>query len=190
MYKKGDSIRMRCLSKKLVILTLSISMLFMGCDTSDEEQIKNINSILNEQFNGPEDELIELIDSTDNIDFIGQNGEEDTYTGIEQTELDKYLEKKFGTYIADNMYDEYIGTIALEYLIAAYVADYRMKVSNIDIGKSKSNKNHYEFTVTLDLLKGGNSDELNIDGKVQMKGGKVGKVKILEDNGLLEFYNH
>jgi len=104
--------------------------------------------------------------------------------------LDKYLEKKFGTYIADNMYDEYIGTIALEYLIAAYVADYRMKVSNIDIGKSKSNKNHYEFTVTLDLLKGGNSDELNIDGKVQMKGGKVGKVKILEDNGLLEFYNH
>ncbi|HLQ83070.1 hypothetical protein KQI49_02285 [Virgibacillus sp. MSJ-26] len=181
---------MRCLSKKLVILTLSISMLFMGCDTSDEEQIKNINSILNEQFNGPEDELIELIDSTDNIDFIGQNGEEDTYTGIEQTELDKYLEKKFGTYIADNMYDEYIGTIALEYLIAAYVADYRMKVSNIDIGKSKSNKNHYEFTVTLDLLKGGNSDELNIDGKVQMKGGKVGKVKILEDNGLLEFYNH
>jgi len=31
----------------------------MGCDTSDEEQIKNINSILNEQFNGPEDELID-----------------------------------------------------------------------------------------------------------------------------------
>ncbi|UOR14156.1 hypothetical protein [Halobacillus amylolyticus] len=175
-------------------LLSGIFLLIVGCSSSDtskttsqDENITTIETVLEHQFTGPDQKLIELLDDPNNQTIIGKEGDNGS-SETKPTELDLYLEETYKSYFTEDMYDKFIGSYALGYHTAAYNNGYQLEVKNIDIKQNDTTENAYDFTVNVQYQKE-NSQEMTFEvtGRAHIyEEGKISNIDFSDDDGLLE----
>lgn len=178
------------LFKFLLIVSLA---LVSGCSFGTETKDTNTSTleiVLGHLFNGPHDELIELVNDPANQTIIGI-GEEDKkeQNSDGASELDDYLQDLYGTYFTNNAYERFYGIYPLEYQLHAYENKHKMSVDTIDVEESDAKNKRYDFTVLVTIIDK-SEDEANFK-KMEVEGyanfsqeGKITRFNILDDDGL------
>ncbi|MFC7064178.1 hypothetical protein [Halobacillus seohaensis] len=174
----------------LSILLLGICFVSTGCssvNTSDsaskDQNVTTIETVLNQQFTGPDQKLIDLLDDPENSTIIG-NGE--TTTPEEPTQLDLYLEEKYQPYFSESMYDEFIGTYATGYHASAYNNGYKFEIEKMGIENVEATEGAYDFTVNVLYNKEGTEERNSkVTGRINInEEGEITKFRLMDDEGL------
>lgn len=181
---------------KMTFFTLFLLMVacsLVGCsseteDRAEDENITTIKTVLQEQFTGPDQELIDLLEDPQNATIIG---EEETSTPQNPTELDIYLEEKYKSYFTDNMYDEFIRAYAMQFQISAYESNYQISVESIDVKQNESVEGAYDFTVNVLYQKEDNEEKKAVvSGRAHIyEDGKISNIDFVDDGGLSKILN-
>jgi len=173
---------MKTVTKYFKPIALSgMLLLSVGCteDSSEEttkttesESVQNIQAVLNEEFNGPDEELEEIWDGL--------------YSdGVDKEKFKKYA-KKYSDYIEENIQPHYnvtneeddnplIGQ-AYNYLRHADAFNYELRVEGTTIEKSERNKNSYNFTVNVSYSKNETDDSKTVHIRGLMNTNEEGKI--------------
>ncbi|WP_281975220.1 hypothetical protein [Halobacillus litoralis] len=171
-------------------LLLGVCLAFTACSSvntsesaSKDQNINIIESVLKQQFTGPDQELMDLLDDPENSTIIG-NGE--TSNPEEPTRLDLYLEEKYQPYFSESMYDEFIGTYAMGYHVEAYNNDYQFEAENIDIENSDDAERAYDFIVKVLYKKEGTEESSSkVTGRINInEKGEITNFRLMDDDGL------
>ncbi len=177
------------------MLLFGILLFVVGCSSSDisepvhqNENVSTINTVIEHQFTGPDQELIELYNSPENGTEIGDGKEKSDEELEKPTELDLYLKEKYQSHFTENMYSKYIVTYALDYQLAASMNDYKMEVNSINIEHNEKNEDIYDFTANVLYKKEENEQVIaKVSGRANIyEEGKIAKIQFLDDDGLLE----
>jgi hypothetical protein len=172
-------------------LMFGLLLIAVGCaisdtseSTSQDENITTIETVLNHQFTGP-DEEIKLMKSPENVTIIGAG---ETTTPETPTKFDLYLKEKYHSHFTDNMYSQYIVTYALDYQTSAYYNDYQLEVASIIIEQHETIEGAYDFMVSVLYKKKGNEEKTaKVTGRAYMnEESKITFIRFINDNGLLE----
>ncbi|MCP3029477.1 hypothetical protein [Halobacillus sp. A5] len=174
------------------LLLLGVCLAFTACASvntsesdSKDQNINVIESVLKQQFTGPDQELMDLLDDPQNSTIIG-NGEPSN--SEEPTWLDIYLEEKYQTYFSESMYDEFIGTYAMGYHVVAYNNDYQFEAEKVDIKKNDDAEGAYDFTVNVLFKKEKNGTEeksSKVTGRINInEEGKITNFRLMGDDDL------
>ncbi|MFA9557601.1 hypothetical protein ACERII_09875 [Evansella sp. AB-rgal1] len=151
-----------------------------------DENISTIRTVLQEQFTGPDKNIVELLTAEENITSIGRDNEDDTEEQDSSPYLDAYLAEKYKPFFTESAYDTYIATHGVDYHWLADVNDYTLIASGFDI--SETIENTYDFTVDVIYKKKGNEHKnALVTGRANMnEDGKISFIQFLDDDGLLE----
>lgn len=178
--------------KRLLSLSVSLlisSVLLIACSAETEEtadpNIKIVKRVLELQFNGPDEELMDLV------------WNQKYTTIIEGTEvnkkLDKYIADVYGPYFTDFYLETFINTSGLDYPSSAYLADYTLQLKDAHVDSDEAVSNRYTFTATVDYKKSSEKvKSTDVSGIVLFsteEPGNIGKFEYTEDGGLLNEMN-
>ncbi|UFU00676.1 hypothetical protein KO561_07000 [Radiobacillus kanasensis] len=164
----------------VVLLALPLFQLIEEENVDGDSEI--LKEILNKQFSGPDQELMNLLEDPDNLTIIGK--EESKPKG--PTELDKYLEEEYKSSFTDDAYQTFIGSYLLDFQSTAHYGDYKLQAESIDLEQSDSNDEEYMFKVKVGYQKGEIEKgyaEVTGRAKVNAKG-EVYYYKLEDDGGL------
>ncbi|UOQ83432.1 hypothetical protein [Gracilibacillus salinarum] len=173
----------------LLLATFSLASCSSESQTiAEDNNITTIKTVLQEQFTGPDLEMINLLEKPENASIIK---EEETSPPENPTALDKLLEKKYKTYFTDTMYDKFIGAYAMDFQTSAYYGNYQISVKNIDVKQSESAESSYDFRVNVLYQKEGNKEEkAEISGKaIVNEESRIAKIDYLDDGDLTNIFN-
>lgn len=173
------------LKTKTTFLTafLLITLSLVGCSTGTEssandKNITVIKTVLQEQFTGPDQELIDLLEDHENATIIGEG---ETATPKSPTKLDQYLEEKYKAYFTENTYERFIGAYAMDYQTSAYYGNYTINVKTVDVEEKESAEGYYDFTVHVFYQK---------DGEEENKTEVVGRAAVNEEAKITNLHYH
>jgi hypothetical protein len=179
-------------------LLFGILFIVVGCSLSDTSEsapqdnnnITTIETVIEHLFTGPDQELIDLLYSPENITIIGSNTEVEEVEN--PTELDLYLEEKYKkSHFTEDMYSQYIVMYVLAYHGTADFNDYHMEVDSIDIEQNATTEGAYDFTVNVLYNKAGN-EQMNaeVTGRAHIyEEGKIASFKLFDHKELYEALN-
>lgn len=173
--------------RKIFFLFIGAGLLLAACSSAgssdgastDEEKIK---SVLEQQFTGPDQQLMKLLDDPENRTVIGK----EESTPEEPTELDLYLEDNYKSYFSESMYETFIGSYAMDYHNAASTTGYQFKPENIEIEANDTTEGAYDFTVdVLYQKKGSEEKKATVTGRVNVSDeGTITRYLLKDDEGL------
>lgn len=98
--------------KKLLSFLIVSILLFTACSTSNDTAIHNLESVLTQQFTGPDATLL---------------------SKLNKNELEAYLEELYLEYFTEDMYQLFIQDYATKYHQTAYDKGYKIDTTNINI---------------------------------------------------------
>lgn len=179
------------LFKFLLIVSL---ILVTGCSFGTESEDTNMSTlekVLEHLFNGPDDELIELVNDPANQTFIGIGEKnEEEQNNDDATELEDYLQDLYGPHFStDNAYEGFSGLYPLGYQLDAHLNNYKMNIDRIDIEESDKKNKRYDFTVLVTITdvseNEANSKKAEIEGYANFsQEDKITRFYISDDDGL------
>jgi len=189
---EGHTIDMKKIAKYLKLVVLSgILLLSVGCtdsgeegvNASESESVQNIRAVLQEKFDGPNEELGKIWD------------------GISPEPFDKEQFKKYAKKL-DEYYDENViplyferadeGAIkgaALSHLNRAHSNGYELEVKDITIEESETTENSFNYTVEIAYTKDKSNDSktINLRGLINTnEEGKIVKIRYHNQGELLD----
>lgn len=176
---------------KSILLFAVFLIFFVGCSSTNISQdgnITTIETVLENQFTGPDQEFIELLNSPENVTIIGDDSEASDEDLETFSELDLYLEEKYKSFFTPNMYNKFIATYALGYQVAAFNGGFEIETDNIYIEKSDTIKGSYDFIANILYHKEGNEQmTAEVSGKAEInEESKITSIRFLDDNGLMD----
>lgn len=181
---------MKTYTKRFLLLSLVMvlsAMSLSACSKADAEE-KNytvINEVLNQQFNGPDEELMDLLWNPKYTTIV-----ENKQVNIE---LDQYIEEHYGPYFTDFFIESFMNTAGLMYSSPPGYYNYQMKLKDVVIEKDEKEKNRYTFSATVTFQKEDEEEKTyEVPGVVLFSAdeeNKIGKFQYREDNGLLSDMN-
>ena len=180
--------RLKRLLSVSVLLLLS-STLLIACSAQSEEtvdpNIKVVKRVLELQFNGPDEELMDLIWNQKYTTVV---------VGKEvNKKLDKYINDVYGSYFTDFYLETFMNTSGLIYPSSAYLEDYTLQLEDAHIDPDEAVSNRYTFTATVGYQKAGEKVQTaDVSGIVLFstdEPGNIGKFEYTEDDGLLDTLN-
>jgi len=173
--------------RKILLLLVGVGVIVTACSqagssegvSTDEEMIKNV---LEQQFTGPDQKLMNLLDDPENGTVIGK----EESTPEEPTELDMYLEDTYQSSFSESMYDEFIGAYAMDYHAGAYTTGYQFEPENIEIIAVETTEGAYDFTVdVLYQKKRSEEKKATVRGRINVSDqGLITRYQLLDDEGL------
>ncbi|RWZ50132.1 hypothetical protein EQV77_17810 [Halobacillus fulvus] len=181
---------MKILKEKLtmIMLIVGISMFVAGCSStniqsaSKDDNVSSIQTVLQNQFNGPDQKLMNLLEDPENATFIGDTEEEGNNKETE-TELEKYFSEVYKPFFTENMYEKFIGAYAMNYHTAAAKNNYKIEVKELKISQGDSNKDAYDFSLKVAYEGKGINGSEKVTGKAHMNDeGKITKIQYFENN--------
>lgn len=114
-----------------ILLTISI-----GCSGTNEaavqQDISTIDQVLHHQFNGPDDDLIRLLDDPDHATVIGETDDAEENTNGND-ELDAYYQEQYGAYFTEQAYEEFVRVHAGYHQMIAEKNQMEMSVDELAI---------------------------------------------------------
>jgi hypothetical protein len=153
------------------------SILVVGCSNSDadsqvsDENVKTIQTFLENEFTGPSDELIYALEQE----------------GAYPPELQEYAEENYKSLVAD--LEQLVNkNWAMTYLRFAYENGYQLETANIDIQKiDESEEDAYSYEVEVEYNKDGQTKTATVTGRINTNDkGKISTIRNIDDSGLLE----
>jgi len=160
------------------VAVLGILLLSVGCTeesskettkTTESESVQNIRAVLNEQLNGPDEELQKITEG------LG-SGDIEKFS----KKRSEYLEENFKPYVSDRFYENYVIKQNMAYSFIVF-ANGKVKVEDISIEESESTENSFNFTADVSYMKHGERKTINASGIMNTnEEGKV--VRILYHN--------
>jgi hypothetical protein len=166
--------------RKLVLVLIVVvgAVLITACSKKEEEE--TLSTVLEQVFNVPDGELIEL--SQETID----TKDSDT-TGVLSIMDSKFLnriDEKYQTYFTETAYENFLKErVPYSYHLDAYDNKYTLKVDTIDFDHNKTNKTKYDFIIHL-IYKSDKGEEkkLALQGSAQFsEAGKISYLNIISD---------
>jgi hypothetical protein len=172
--------------KKKSILFFSLVVLISGflmggCSNSEKTNKKAIKEVLEHEFTGPDEELMELMWNPEYRTVVNNREE--------NKELDKYLEEIYGPYFTDSGLHSFLAAFGgTQYQTFAYNAGYKLIFKGVTTEQDKNNPNLYTFAARVGYQKSGEEEEtVNVEGKVSFstkEEAKIGAFKYGNDEGL------
>lgn len=159
-------------------------------ESKQDESAEAIRAVIEQEFNGPDEKYIELLDAvvaTDASDpDMSQEEYETTLERPEYQELMSYMEETYASYFTENGYDNFINTLAFTY--TRYNQEYELNTSNIEIVQSEHGETLYDFTFQVEYTdENGDSSQFNFNGNaIAPEEGEIGKIEYLDEDGLLQ----
>ncbi|WP_407268528.1 hypothetical protein [Radiobacillus sp. PE A8.2] len=152
---------------------------------SKDDNITTIETVLMQQFENADQELIDLLDAPENNTIIGKDEQK---TPKSPTGLEQYLEGKYSSYFTADMYSEYIVNYALAYQLAAFDNNYHLQVDFIEITEEEGILGSYDFTAYVIYNKERDEQQrVQITGRAGVNSeGKINHINFTSDGGLLE----
>lgn len=173
--------------RSVFFFLLGMGLVVAGCssagssnDVSTDEQM--IKGLLEQQFTGPDQKLMDLLDDPENGTVIGK----EESTPEEPTELDLYLEDNYKSYFTESMYETFIGSYAMDYHNAASTTGYQFKPENIEIEANDTTEGVYDFSVDVWYQKKGSEEKkATVTGRVNVSDeGTITRYLLKDDEGL------
>lgn len=167
------------------LICLGLVMLLAACSSTSNHPEKTIENVLQEQFSGPDQKLMDLLNDPANATVIGEN-EGEYAVGDTITDVDVYLEEKYGAYFTEEMYDKFIGAFALGFQTTAYQHGYQLEVTEIDT-QQKDSDDAYTFEVMVQYKNEERENNTEVTGEANINDqGKITRILYHDDGGLLE----
>lgn len=172
----------------MVMLVVGIFMFATGCSstniqsTSKDDNASSIETVLQNQFNGPDPELMSLLKDPENATFIGNMAKEGN-NKEKGNELEKYFSEIYKPSFTENMYTKFIGAYAMNYHTAAAENNYKIKVEELKINQDDSNKENYDFSLNVSYEGNEKNGSEKVKGKAYMNDeGKINKIEYFEND--------
>jgi hypothetical protein len=174
-----------------------ILLTVVGCSLSNtsesapqDHNISTIETVIEDLFTGPDQELIDLLYSPENVTIIGNDKEAEEVQEVENpNELDLYLEDKYKKFhFTEDMYSQYIVMYVLDYHVSAHSNDYQMEVDSIEIEQNATTEGAYDFIVNVLYNKAGNEQgKAEVTGRIHIyDDGKIASFKLFDHKELYE----
>lgn len=155
-----------------------------------DNDIEVIETVLEKNFNAPDETLVSELYDPDNATTIDQPSQESSTSSKNSTnDLDQYLEDNYGEYFTDYGYEKFFTTtgVGLNYSVEADHANYSITPDEVSVVQDEENPDRYQFEVTVTYTNANNEDNTGtIIGRVEMKNEKIDSLDINDDNGLLQ----
>lgn len=167
----------------LFCFMLIIGLFISGCSKSDESNHEAIKKVLEQEFTGPDEELMELMWNPEYRTVV--NNQE------ENKKLDKYLEEKYGPYFTDSGLHSFIAAFGgTQYQTFAHNAGYNLSFKDVKIEQDEKNSNLYTFAARVGYKKGEEKEKTaNVKGEVRLSEKEEGKIETFKygnDDGFLD----
>jgi hypothetical protein len=151
--------------------------------TSVQRNKEAITKILELEFTGPDEKLIDLMWNPKYKTVV--NGQE------ENKELDQYLEEIYGPYFTDSGLQSFIAAFGgTQYQTYAYNAGYKLSFKSVTTEQNENNPRLYTFVAKVGYHKNGEEEKtVNVEGKVLIstkEEGKIAQFQYGNDEGLLD----
>lgn len=148
--------------------------------TSIQRNKEAIKKILELEFTGPDEKLMDLMWNPKYKIVV--NGQE------ENKELDQYLEEKYGPFFTGSGLHSFIAAYGgTQYQTYAYYAGYKLSFKGVTTEQNKNNPRLYTFVAKVGYQKSSEEEKtVNVEGKVLISEGKVGQFQYGNDEGLLD----
>ncbi len=149
-------------------------VLVVGCSSPKDngrDDVKTIHTYLENEFTGPNDELINAFEQE----------------GAYPPELQAYAEENYKPLVAD--LEQFVNkNWVLTYLRFAYENGYQLEPTNIDIQKIDGNENAaYSYEVKVKYNKDERTNTANVTGRINLNdNGEISIIRNIDDGGLLE----
>lgn len=172
------------ISNSTSILGIVMLSIVLGCSVETESVDKNINTletVLNETFTVPNEELREILEDPNNYTSIGEHEKPAL-----SNNLSLYLEKKYKLHFTEEMYDKYIGIYALSYVTISLEKG-EMKMKEVNAEQKENMQNIYDYTAIIDYKRRANTEVKKYEVKGQAnfsENGKIAEFIIRTDNNL------
>ncbi|WP_270181776.1 hypothetical protein [Alkalihalobacillus sp. CinArs1] len=153
---------------------IAVLVFTIGCSTIGGDNLKenaseqNVRTVLQKQFNGPDEEQEKLITSYD--------GDLETYATI----LSEYNKEHFKPYMSERYYENYIvkNNGSLMFLRMAH-PNHVLKVRELTI-KENEDKDAFDFTVNVTTATNSESKPLSVEGTAHTnEDGKITSIHYL-----------
>lgn len=150
--------------------------------TSIQRNKEAIKKILELEFTGPDEKLMDLMWNPKYKTVV--NGQE------ENKELDQYLEEKYGPFFTDSGLHSFIAAYGgTQYQTYAYDA-YKLSFKGVTTEQNENNPRHYTFVAKVGYQKSGEEEKtVNVEGKVLISTEEKGEIEQFQygnDEGLSE----
>ncbi|GGM33889.1 hypothetical protein GCM10011351_19810 [Paraliobacillus quinghaiensis] len=158
----------------VVLLLLFVSIFAAGCSQESESNKNAIETYLEKEFNGPNDQLSTILDQ-----------------GPHSTELDEYLEENYGDIITD--LDQFINSnYVLVFLRDAHFNGYQLGSKNINIQKTENTQsNLYDYEVEVEYRKDEQTSTTIVSGKINLdENGDISRIRKMDGQKLSEELNN
>ncbi len=176
----------------LILIPIGLLLVSVGCSANVESEtvsnngnLTTLESVIENTFTGPNQELNALLSEPENATIIGHDKE--TKSPAQPTELEVYLEEMYKPHFTEDMYDEFLDEITL-YYHASFLArpNIKTEVDSIDFKQNESEKNIYDFTTNVTFQNEGLDPKIyEVIGQANFtEEGKIAKLIISDDNGL------
>ncbi|MDF2473753.1 MAG: hypothetical protein K0R21_1535 [Anaerocolumna sp.] len=173
----------------ILIIAVIFTIFILPSLKSNENEDK-IKAIIEQIFTCPDREMITLFE--DELKKIRDSSTTPgTIVGLDFIEIEKKLKEMYGPYISEPWFDSFVQHYFNEFMIYSTVAQYEMKVTNIEFVQSKTIPTNYSFTVSLNYGPAeGEKKDIKIDGSAQISedDDKVSFIQLFTSNEFkLEF---
>ncbi|RSD28994.1 hypothetical protein [Mesobacillus subterraneus] len=148
---------------------------------SIEENKEAIKKILELEFTGPDEKLMDLMWNPKYKTVV--NGQE------ENKEFDQYIEEKYGPYFTESGLQSFIAAFGgTQYHTFAYNSEYQLSFKDAMIEQNENNPRLFTFIAKVGYQKNGEEEKtVNVEGKVLIsteEKGKIGEFQYGNDEGL------
>jgi hypothetical protein len=170
--------------KKIFIVLIVITGAVFITACSKDENKTTLKTVLEQVYNCPDEELIELSKEEPKVD---ESKISDSGTGIapiEEWVLFDKIEELYQPYFTEEAYQNLLNDrVTFMYHLEAEENNYTLKVNSIDIVKNKTDKTKYDFTTNIIYTpETGDEKTVEIQGTAQFsESGKINYFKIFSD---------
>lgn len=183
MKEKTNKLRTRS-TKRILFVCLAImgAVLMTACSKDKNEE--NLRKVLEQMYNGPDKELVELSMKEPILKEGELNNGENGFASIEEWVFFDKLEELYQPLFTEEAYLSLLQNREFDkYHLDAWDNKYTLKTDSMDINQSKTDKSKYEFTVQVKYTpETGEAKTINIQGTSQFnEDGKINYLKVFSD---------
>ncbi|MCA0970853.1 hypothetical protein LCM20_09645 [Halobacillus litoralis] len=170
----------------IALLLLGLSAILVGCtaaNSAQEKDVETIEAMLTQQFTGPDQKMMELLNDPDHVTVIGLG---ETKRPEEPNELEQYLEATYHPYFTDQEYEDFIGAFAMAPHVFGEADAYQFEVEQVIVKDVEATDGAYDFTVEIRYEKDGTEENTQVSGRINVnEEGKISRYRPIDD-GLME----
>lgn len=171
-------------AKRILYVCLAImgAVLMTACSKDKNEE--NLRKVLEQMYNGPDKELVELSMEEPTINESEIKDGETGVASIKEWVFFDKLEELYQPLFTEEAYQSLLEERELyKYHLEAWDNKYTLKTDSININQSKTDKTKYEFTVQVKYTpETGDAKTIDIQGTSQFsEDGKINYLKVFSD---------